>query len=170
MKHVLSFAITCIILTGCQTISPEECKMADWYNRGANDGSEGVKASVIQTYRSECAEAGVKVNSVEWRKGYEQGLRSYCTAENGYLVGSEGRNYYGVCQNSKFIENYRLGKNEHELKQKRQEIRDEINKIRTKLNSETDKSKQKNLRKQIERLEDRLDSLYKPDVSFEINF
>ncbi|MBM7073613.1 DUF2799 domain-containing protein [Shewanella sp. 202IG2-18] len=164
MKRLLSLSIICLILSGCQTISPEECKSADWYNRGINDGSDGLKRSILQSYTQECAEAGISVNSEEWRRGYKFGLQSYCTAENGYFVGSKGLSYNGVCHNREFLENYKLGNKEYQLEQKRQSIRNEINQLQDKLHNETDKSKRKELRKKIERLEDRLDSLYTHDT------
>ena len=170
MKKTIGFVFTCIILSGCQTISPQECKSANWYDKGILDGSNGLKPTILVDYKNECAEAGVAVNSADWQEGYKHGLTTYCTPENGYFVGSKGLTYRSVCSSQKFLENYRLGKEDYQREQRRKEITDEINQLKGESVKESDKSKQKHLRERIEKLEDDLNTLNKPSVSFEINF
>lgn len=89
------------LLAGCATMTPEEraqaCQATDWQRFGENDGRLGVPTSERADDFQDCADAGAPADLVAYQAGRRAGLVEYCTAENGYRVGYEGRRYRKVC-------------------------------------------------------------------------
>ena len=99
---------TCITLcllachvAACSTLSTEEraaaCASTDWQRYGENDGRLGVATSDRANEFQTCADLGKPVDLAAYQTGRSVGLQSYCTVENGYRVGYEGRRYDKVC-------------------------------------------------------------------------
>jgi len=105
--------ILAIALTGCAThMSPLECKNADWYTLGFEDGRKGEPATRIAEYQSNCSAHGVTPDAVPYERGRVEGLDIYCQPENGYKVGLSGENYQGVCPATlapAFTQRYNVG-------------------------------------------------------------
>ncbi len=101
LRHMLSSAGLAILLSACATMSVEErtaaCAGTDWQKYGVNDGTLGVPSTDRNGKFSECAELGHPADLVAYQTGRSEGLISYCTVENGYTVGYEGRDYDNVC-------------------------------------------------------------------------
>lgn len=89
------------LLAGCATVSPEEraaaCSQTDWGRFGLNDGKLGVPAADRLDTFEDCAEVGHPADIAAYQAGRAEGLREYCTAENGFEVGYRGRGYEDVC-------------------------------------------------------------------------
>ena len=85
------------LLSSCATMSPEECKAADWREVGQRDGLNGKTLSQLQDRAEDCAKVGVAVNAQAYTLGRDQGLRSYCRLENAVPLGLAGGFYAGVC-------------------------------------------------------------------------
>ncbi|MDN3610230.1 DUF2799 domain-containing protein [Vibrio ostreicida] len=83
-------------LSGCSSISEEECVLGDWYQIGLSDGQQG-KRNSLALYSKDCAKYNVGVDSSSYSQGRLQGLTSYCTYENGILVGKARVAYHKVC-------------------------------------------------------------------------
>jgi hypothetical protein len=94
-------AVGLLGLAGCATMSVEErtafCTNTDWYRYGANDGQLGIPSSERADVISDCAELGRPIDAAAYQAGRAEGLREYCTVENGYQVGYSGRPYQQVC-------------------------------------------------------------------------
>ena len=104
----------CLLLSGCATLSKNECLNADWYSIGYVDGARGYPASRIGEHRRACAEYSVKPDFEQYEKGRIAGLVEYCNPRNGYWLGTKGAAYGGVCPENleeQFILAYRQGKN-----------------------------------------------------------
>ncbi len=86
-----------LLLASCATMSPEECKLADWGQIGERDGSEGKTLSQLNDRAEDCAKVGVSVNASAYQQGRDMGLRSYCRPDNALRVGLSGGYYFGVC-------------------------------------------------------------------------
>jgi hypothetical protein len=116
--------ITLLVLSACETISPEECLAADWYSIGVEDGSKGYPMSRIGAYRKDCAETGVAPDADQYGQGREYGLESFCTYERGYAEGKRGASNRAVCPpgqlEAEFMEGYNAG---HYIYGVNQEIR-----------------------------------------------
>ncbi len=52
-------AALAITLSGCSSMSIEECNNADWYQVGYSDGLNGNSPKMIDSYISDCSEAAV---------------------------------------------------------------------------------------------------------------
>jgi hypothetical protein len=85
------------LLSSCATMSPEECKAADWREVGQRDGLNGKPLSYLQGRAEDCAKVGVAVNTQTYTLGRALGLRNYCRLENAVPLGLNGGTYAGVC-------------------------------------------------------------------------
>ena len=108
-----------LLVAGCATKSPEEradtCRSTDWQRFGLNDGKLGVPISARTDMFVDCGKLGHPVDAAAYEAGRTDGLLSYCTAENGFRVGYEGRRYAGVCPpelESDFVQGFRRGRRE----------------------------------------------------------
>lgn len=109
--------LACLVLASCQTMSKEECAIADWRVIGEQDGAAGYSPQDrFARHVKACAKAGVAANQTVWYQGYQQGLPRYCTPLNGLSVGSQGKAYGNVCPTNLeagFREGYDLGRVHH---------------------------------------------------------
>ena len=92
-----SAVLSGFLLASCATMSPEECKRADWGAIGQSDGLDGKALSHLDDRTKDCAEVGVILNTQAYLQGRDWGLRSYCRLENAVPLGLNGGTYAGVC-------------------------------------------------------------------------
>ena len=119
MIRILTISLLTATLGACATLNPEqrlaECQATNWQQFGVNDGRLGVPSSDRGSTFSDCAELGEPVDIVAYEAGRTEGLQAYCTVENGYTVGYEGRRYHKVCPPSiepDFLQGYNRGRKE----------------------------------------------------------
>jgi hypothetical protein len=115
---VLSFCVTAL-LSACATMSPEECKVADWREVGQRDGLRGEPLSQLGAHAESCSKAGVAINAQAYRQGRDVGLRSYCRLENAVPLGLSGGHYSGVCPpelDAAFQQRYQVARAVHDLR------------------------------------------------------
>lgn len=74
----------------CATLNEQQCKTGNWEEIGRQDGSRGFSAGRINNHNKACREHGTQVNNADYQRGYDAGVRSYCTTENGYRLGRSG--------------------------------------------------------------------------------
>lgn len=86
-----------LVMSGCASMSGDECIATDWRAVGYEDGSRGYTSERFSKYRKACAKQGVTANFSDYQAGREQGLVEYCQPGRGYSVGVSGGRYYGVC-------------------------------------------------------------------------
>ena len=97
---------------GCATLSEAECRSADWYTIGYEDGAQGQPAARVQAHRRACAAHGVAPDLAAYRSGRDAGLPEFCRPEVGYALGARGRAYADVCPDDlegPFLEAYASG-------------------------------------------------------------
>ncbi len=105
--------IALLSVTGCASLSKDECRHADWRVIGYEDGARGYEAGRIARHREACARHGIVPDFDVYEKGRLEGLREYCRPEKGYRLGATGTHYDGVCPDAYeagFIAAYREGK------------------------------------------------------------
>jgi len=85
------------LLSGCASMSKKDCLNANWEAVGYSDGSRGVHYTRLEKHRQSCVEYEVMPDDAAYRHGWEQGIRTYCTAANGYRAGQAGKNHKNVC-------------------------------------------------------------------------
>lgn len=124
--------IGCLFLMSCQTMSKEECAVADWRVVGEQDGAAGYNPQDrFARHVKACEKAGVAADQTLWYEGYQLGLPRYCTPLNGLSVGSQGRSYANVCPadlDPGFRDGYELGRT---YNRKKSEIRSVESRIST---------------------------------------
>ena len=112
MSRRLSTTIlmTCAV-SGCATMSPEECLQANWEEVGYNDAVEGYPVSRSSEHREACASTGVQVDFELYRNGHALGLPYYCTRETGFETADHGGDFATQCRRETFP-NYLVGYSE----------------------------------------------------------
>ena len=113
---VLIVVTVCLWLTGCATMTPNECKSANWGEVGLRDGLEGKALSVLNDRVKDCAEANVPVDTPRYLQGRDQGLLQYCRIENAVPLGLNGKSYDGVCPSAmdgEFRRRFKVGRDVH---------------------------------------------------------
>jgi hypothetical protein len=112
-RHAFALAAALAVLSGCASMSKDECLSANWRQVGFSDGAKGLPNKQIEQHAKACAEYGVQVNLDEYLSGRAQGLLTYCQAENGFVVGRSGeRQIVTDCPEhlrTAFIEQYNHG-------------------------------------------------------------
>ena len=80
-------------LTGCSSISPEECQVGDWFAIGKTDGQQGIASSKFRSYQEECAKHGLSSDFKAYEQGHAEGVMLYCTYDAGWELGQSGGAY-----------------------------------------------------------------------------
>jgi len=107
------------VLSGCATMSGEECATADWSSVGFEDGASGYPVDRLGDHRKACAKHGYTPDLVAYRQGRQQGLVDYCRPGRGFRAGESGANYHGVCPaelEEDFLSGYRIGHHLYEVR------------------------------------------------------
>ena len=109
-----------LVISGCASMTLEECLNADWRTVGFEDGAQGREAHAIGRHRKACAKAGVTPDLNAYQAGRRQGLEKFCRPPNGYQLGRQGIEYRGVCPSTSeaaFLDAYNEGLEMHRLEQ-----------------------------------------------------
>jgi len=123
------FTLIAVSLSGCATLSKEECLVADWREVGFSDASQGYTQARVAEHRSACAEAKVTVNLDEYNSGFAQGLKNYCTVNTGFDLGAKGAGYPSQCIEKTFPRvrvAYREGQAVYAVQRERNEVEREL--------------------------------------------
>ena len=157
MFKPLAIASCIFILSSCASLSPEQCKNADWRQIGYTDGANGEPAGRLQEHASACAKANVKPDLEAYLSGRMEGLLSYCQPENGFEVGRRGRpDNVGDCPphlRAPFLDQYRQGREINGLE-------GEVQRLRSMLQND-----QNEARRSDRRMEDIRKELRRPNLS-----
>ncbi|WP_420476283.1 DUF2799 domain-containing protein [Noviherbaspirillum sp. ST9] len=137
MRRFLSL-LPAVLIAGCASLSPEQCRHADWRQIGFADGAGGASAARINDHAKACAEVGVKPDLDGYLRGREQGLVNYCRPENGFSVGrGGGASNAADCPEGMrlaFMDQYHRGQQIHflesDLARRRQRIIDNNHRMR----------------------------------------
>ena len=119
IKSLALSLILCSMVSACSVMTEQQCKTANWSNLGYLDGSQGASADQFSQRSSACSEYNVHPNFNQYQVSYQKGLTTYCTENNGFYVGSNGRFYHGVCPqttSAAFLYGYHQGKQLFTLK------------------------------------------------------
>lgn len=135
MKFISLISIT-ILITSCATMSPNECKNADWKSIGYTDGSRG-RAVRLSKHADACAKVQITPDKTVYMSGYKRGEKVYCTYDSGLGKGSSGGDISDICLTSGLKENfqkgYKKGKKIYAKKQQIEAKEREINSFNKKI-------------------------------------
>lgn len=108
-----------LLMASCATMSPQECKVANWREVGLGDGLSGQTVPHLDERIKDCRKAGVAIDLRAYHEGRELGLLSYCRLENAIPLGLSGGSYAGVCPPSidaAFQQRFQLALAVHDLR------------------------------------------------------
>lgn len=91
---IISFVL---LLSSCTNMNQSDCLNADWQLIGFEDGNFGKNESSISRHRKECAKHGVTPDLTAYREGHFNGSKRFCTANNGFYLGHQGKSYNRSC-------------------------------------------------------------------------
>lgn len=118
-----------LLLTGCASLSEQECRTADWRMIGYEDGVVGRQARRLAAHREACADYDVTPDMEGYRLGREEGLREYCQPQRIYQLGLRGRAYPAVCPSALEVElrpAYRQGLEIHDAQSTINDLRNDL--------------------------------------------
>jgi hypothetical protein len=105
----------------------DECRNADWYAVGLEDGARGRALERLGDHRRACAKHNVTPDAARYIAGRNEGLKSFCTYERGYSEGRAGRAYGAGCpQDSGFLPGYHRGRELYDLTRRLDEVNKDI--------------------------------------------
>lgn len=117
---IMGMAAVLVSLASCNTMSKEECRVADWAVVGDTDGAAGHHPQTrFADHVRSCSKSGAVPDQTRWYEGYQAGIKRYCTPLNGASTGEAGRTYHNVCPSelaTDFMRGYSLGKRVHDLR------------------------------------------------------
>ena len=144
------------VLSGCASMSSEECANSDWVAIGYEDGSRGYSTDKFGSRRKACAKHGVTADFKAYQEGRDEGLVEFCQPGRGYSLGVSGGTYYGVCDvamEEEFLDAYRVGLQLHGL-------RSNVNNANSRIYS-----KEAELKRTKEKIRDKQAELISDDVT-----
>ena len=106
-------------LSGCASMSSEECANSDWVAVGYEDGSRGYTTDKFAGRRKACAKHGVTADFQAYQQGRAEGLVEFCQPARGFNLGVNGGTYHGVCDvamEEEFLDAYRVGSQLYSLR------------------------------------------------------
>ena len=90
-----------LALTGCATLTKEECLSGNWEEIGFRDGTNGKTSAFLQSHAKACEKTGVRPVQSLWEKGRKRGLPVYCVPSKAFSEGKSGRRVNAVCPAAK---------------------------------------------------------------------
>lgn len=94
---IISTVIIVFMLASCATVSKEDCLLTDWFEIGRMDGIQGKSRTEFQKRAKPCLEHGVNADRQAYYRGHDEGLKYYCTEQQGFELGRKGLVYQSVC-------------------------------------------------------------------------
>ena len=132
----IALLLSALLLSGCASMSKDQCLHADWYAVGVEDGAKGRPLERLGEHRRACAEYAVAPNGEAYMAGRREGLMAFCTYERGVAEGRAGHAYGSVCPQevaADFREGYARGRARHELERRLRAVRDDIGRTKAAL-------------------------------------
>lgn len=85
-------------------MTEQECISADWRAVGYEQAIQGKDTRQFEHFRKDCAKHTVTANLDEFWQGHLEGLKHYCSFDNGLALGQQGKPYNTTCSSSKYSE------------------------------------------------------------------
>ncbi|MBC76102.1 MAG: hypothetical protein CME64_08805 [Halobacteriovoraceae bacterium] len=123
MKAIFNLLII-LLLNGCSSLSKEDCANQNWFELGRSDAMGGEANPKTSEYANDCSEYGMQIKGKDYIKGFQVGLKKYCTYENGQDLGEDGEAPHPRCEklNPKFKKGYSVGLEKFKREQLRSEL------------------------------------------------
>lgn len=145
-----------LLVSGCASMTEQECLTANWLDQGFRDGRSGQPLTRLASHTEACAKVGVIPNAALYREGRDQGIKHYCTSENGFLQGRQGHSYRQACPAAlehQFLVSYEQGQQLYQAEQLIESLNEDTRQLEQLLRDEEDRDKRRDLRKNIRDLD-----------------
>jgi hypothetical protein len=86
-----------VMLAGCETVSEEQCVVGDWQALGQADAASGHDPSRFEKVVKDCGRYGITPDAAAYQAGWNQGVLLYCTPQNGFSLGRQGKSLSRIC-------------------------------------------------------------------------
>lgn len=99
-RHLL-MVVAAGLLGACAakpSVSEHQCLAGDWQTIGYHDASLGYPSTRLLSHQEACGPHGVIPQRTDYMVGWQEGLSVYCTADNGFDLGSRGKRHNGICR------------------------------------------------------------------------
>ncbi|MEF2550605.1 DUF2799 domain-containing protein [Aurantimonas sp. A2-1-M11] len=129
---------------------------SNWRTLGESDGASGRPDYFVAEHQAACSRHGIAPDVGAWRAGWQDGIATFCTPENGARLGAEGRSYQNSCPldlKDGFERPYRAYKRVHDAEQRVGDLRGRIDRMRDEIE---DEKKEREKRRELRRLRDDL--------------
>ena len=126
-----------LALSGCASLSEQDCQIGDWQGIGVVDGRAGYTADKLNAHKKACSKYGVAPDVSAYMAGRTLGLQSYCTPISGFEQGREGKRYRGVCPittEENFKVGYSLGSQLYSANESASEAQSDVWEIQRRIN------------------------------------
>jgi hypothetical protein len=120
-----------VALASCETMSAEECAGADWGQLGYTD-ADGNGQDRFASRAESCAEKGYSADADTYRRGWAEGLRSFCQPYRAFSFARAGSSFSGSCPadlDQDFRYAYADGRRVYDLQQEINNARSEISRL-----------------------------------------
>jgi hypothetical protein len=148
-----------LVMSGCQTLSPTECRIANWAQLGQQDGNAGLDEK-IALHVEGCAKQQVVVapsSVAAYRTGYQQGLGYYCRKDRVLELALTGKHNLDVCPlaSQGALRVYaHTGARVHEARRKLQDLNSEQRQLEQELQQDkTTDARRADIRKRLRQLD-----------------
>lgn len=148
-----------VLLSACATLSEEECVTSDWRTLGESDGANGRPVNFVAQHQAACSKHGIEPDLSAWRSGWDVGIASFCTPENGARIGARGGSYQNSCPldlKEGFEEPYRAHKRVYDADRRVDDLRGRIDRLRDEIDTLDDEKAERGKRRELRRLRDDL--------------
>ncbi len=96
-KYLASPVITALVMSGCATMNEQECLTADWESVGYADGRVVREPTRLNKHRAACIEHGVTADRNAYGRGYDKGIRTFCSEDTAFAFGTGGKPVPSLC-------------------------------------------------------------------------
>lgn len=159
LLRLSSIGLMSLLIASCATLNEAECISANWYDLGFDNALLGKKSSYVSEHTSACQKYAITPDFEQYREGWQQGVKKFCTAQSGWRYGIAGNYYRNTCDAQSEAEFFKGYQPAREIAQKKRDIdqlKRELRSIRER--SYNDKlSKEEQARASHEQLDARLD-------------
>jgi len=134
--RTLTLLAAAMLLGACASMDKAQCVNANWYAIGLEDGGQGRTLDRLGERRRACAEHGVQPDAERYAAGRNEGLKSYCTYDQGFRAGRGGNAYNSVCPEPAardFLAGYERGREIYGLQKRLDEVNSDIKKTKASL-------------------------------------
>lgn len=162
--QIAGAATILLSLVSCNSMSKDECRVADWRVIGETDGAAGHNPQGrFADHVKSCARIGIAPDQTIWHEGFQTGIRRYCTPLGGAGAGEAGKSYNNACPpelEGDFMRGYVVGKRVGDLRGRVGSLENgirskeyEIDRRYGEMKQEKDERRRRDIRNQIDDLD-----------------